>query len=242
MGSLVITHPAPRRPAAKLPKATLIPEDGPVFTLPYAPRGTSLGGWAKTFSQQDRPGRKPLNTLDGGTLETLSFDVFLGYRDHQTSVEPLLGALERLAGSGKRITIAGLSPRERGPWRLTDASVSGDTRQQGTNAITRATVSLTFTEASDANPKLGPVHGGKKTTKTVKKAKKYTIKKGDTLKKIATKFYGSPDGWKAIAKANKIKTPDKLKVGSVITIPPTNAKAKGPTFQLAKTFVLTGSA
>ncbi|MEI7997920.1 MAG: LysM peptidoglycan-binding domain-containing protein [Candidatus Omnitrophota bacterium] len=49
----------------------------------------------------------------------------------------------------------------------------------------------------------------------------YTIVKDDTLQKISKKYYGSYGGWLKIYNANKdkIKNPNLLKSGTVITIP-----------------------
>jgi len=49
----------------------------------------------------------------------------------------------------------------------------------------------------------------------------YTVQKDDTLQKIAKKYYGSYGAWMKIYKANKdkIKNPNLLRSGTVITIP-----------------------
>ena len=49
----------------------------------------------------------------------------------------------------------------------------------------------------------------------------YTVKKGDTLSKIAQQFYGSPKKWRRIVDANKDKLGQSqvLKVGMVLAIP-----------------------
>ncbi len=49
----------------------------------------------------------------------------------------------------------------------------------------------------------------------------YTVQKDDTLQKIAKKYYGSYGKWIKIYKANKdkIKNPNLLRSGTVITIP-----------------------
>lgn len=54
-----------------------------------------------------------------------------------------------------------------------------------------------------------------------KTARYYTIKKGDTLKKIAYKFYNDSSKWKLIYERNKkiLKNPDKLTPGVKIVIP-----------------------
>jgi nucleoid-associated protein YgaU len=50
----------------------------------------------------------------------------------------------------------------------------------------------------------------------------YTIEKGDTLWGISKKFYGKGGNWQQILDANtdKITDPNKLKMGTVINIPP----------------------
>lgn len=63
----------------------------------------------------------------------------------------------------------------------------------------------------------------KKSSRSKKSTKqtKYKVKKGDTLYKIAKKFYGKGKKWKKIYKANKkkIPNPNKLKKGIVLKIP-----------------------
>jgi hypothetical protein len=49
--------------------------------------------------------------------------------------------------------------------------------------------------------------------------KHYTVKKGDTIQKIASKFYGSSKKWKLIANANNIRDPKHIKTGRVLIIP-----------------------
>lgn len=48
---------------------------------------------------------------------------------------------------------------------------------------------------------------------------KYTVQPGDTLGKIAARFYGSSRQYTRIVKANNIKNPDRVNVGTVLTIP-----------------------
>ena len=50
----------------------------------------------------------------------------------------------------------------------------------------------------------------------------YTIVAGDTLSKIAQKFYGNGNAWKAIFAANrdKISNPNLIHPGQVLRIPP----------------------
>jgi nucleoid-associated protein YgaU len=54
-----------------------------------------------------------------------------------------------------------------------------------------------------------------------KKIKVYVTKAGDSLSKIAKKFYGDADRWQEIFEANKgkIQDPDKISVGLELRIP-----------------------
>lgn len=49
----------------------------------------------------------------------------------------------------------------------------------------------------------------------------YTVQKGDSLSKIAKKYYGDMNQWKKIFEANtdKIKDPDKVQIGQSLVIP-----------------------
>lgn len=231
MASLTITRAASARAvvpgrSSRHPKVKIKAGDRELV-LPYGPRGTTIGGLAAPWSTVDRPGRKPLAVRDGDGLVTLGLSVFLARSDHQESVEDLLAKLARIAASGDRVILGNLSPLERGPWRLDDVTVTGELRQEGTNHITRATVALSFVEASDANPKLGPVQGGKKGGKGKKLPTTHVVKKGDTLRKLADRYYGEPGKWRVIAKTNKIKDPSKLKVGRKLRIPKEPRDGKG---------------
>lgn len=50
----------------------------------------------------------------------------------------------------------------------------------------------------------------------------YVVKKGDTLQEISKKYYGTTKRWRRIYEANRgaLKDPNKLSVGTKLTIPP----------------------
>lgn len=48
---------------------------------------------------------------------------------------------------------------------------------------------------------------------------KYTVKSGDTLSKIAKRFYGDPNHYHQIAAASGISNPDRIDVGQEVTLP-----------------------
>jgi nucleoid-associated protein YgaU len=47
----------------------------------------------------------------------------------------------------------------------------------------------------------------------------YTVQPGDNLSKISKHFYGDANNYPAIAKANNLDDPDKIKVGQKLVIP-----------------------
>jgi nucleoid-associated protein YgaU len=47
----------------------------------------------------------------------------------------------------------------------------------------------------------------------------YTVEAGDNLSKISKRFYGDPNKYATIVKANKLDDPDKIKAGQQLIIP-----------------------
>lgn len=84
------------------------------------------------------------------------------------------------------------------------------TRFMSDGTPVRATLSLTFTDASLTAT-------GELCSADVEKH--YNVRLGDTLQAIAAKQYGDPTLWRVIAEANDIDDPRTLTPGSVLTIP-----------------------
>ena len=73
-------------------------------------------------------------------------------------------------------------------------------------------------------PDFGNVRSGVSSTEEMRTpvaAETYTVAAGDTLSKIAKRFYGKASKWRAIHEANKdiIADPDRIFPGQVIKIP-----------------------
>ena len=66
------------------------------------------------------------------------------------------------------------------------------------------------------------VQSGSSSTAPADQPKTYTVQAGDNLTKIARHVYGDGNKWKAIFEANKdrIKNPDLIHPGDVLTLPP----------------------
>ena len=72
-----------------------------------------------------------------------------------------------------------------------------------------------------AAPDFSNVQAGSSTT-AAPTDQTYTVASGDTLSKIAKKFYGNANEWKRIFEANRdiLKDPDKIFPGQKLKIPP----------------------
>lgn len=117
---------------------------------------------------------------------------------------------------------------EAGLYRITDISANSVQRQAGTNNVTEVDIDITLTKASDA-PRPRPITQApaaqapstvaKSSPSTPTTAKRYTIKRGDSLWSIAQKFYNNGADWPRIAKANNIKNVNRISPGQELTIP-----------------------
>ena len=66
------------------------------------------------------------------------------------------------------------------------------------------------------------VQSGSSSTAPADQGQSYTVQSGDSLSKIAKHVYGDANKWHAIFDANrdKIKNPDLIQPGQVLTLPP----------------------
>lgn len=77
--------------------------------------------------------------------------------------------------------------------------------------------------AGSARPDFSDVQSGASSTAPAQESGTvYTVKSGDTLRKIAQHFYGDEMKWPKIRDANRaeIPNPDRIQVGMKLTIPP----------------------
>ena len=215
-------------PAVKLPtgahrKMLIIVESGVVFRVPFAPRETSLAGAGAVFSTVDRPGRKPLVIRSSTGLLKMSMELMIGEWDAQTSIERTLLQLQGFAGSGQRMRVVLDATSARTLWRMTEFSQQVTMRQHGTNAATRATCTVEFTEAVDAVVHVGPVSGGAKPAAAApprpSPPRVHVVVRGDTLWAIARKFYGNGALYPRIADANRVRNPNLIYPGQRFLVP-----------------------
>lgn len=216
------------------PRTEIVSEVGSKVVLPLAPQLTQdgLGAQYATF---ERVGTLPLTKRTGLQLRVLTCTVLLAGRnskgalDNQVSVEAPLKELRRMGRRGERVQWRNFGPSETGWFRISDLSVTDIQRQQGTNHITVANVSMTFTQAADAVTSTGPLTGGATsvpgkptaaTTPVTSGTRTHKVVSGDTLWKIAVQYYGNGALYPRIADASGVTDPNRLTVGQTLKIPP----------------------
>lgn len=199
---------------------------GSPITVPYAPRAVNHSDLTPGYTEIDRAMGSPIIRRNPPRLRKMSFTLFFGSTSPDASQHDRILSLVNIA-RGRREVRVNYGRFETGLWRINSLSIDSNMRnRQG--EITRAEVSVEFI-ASEMSPinrgpvsggNRGPVSGGNKGTRGKKKRPKfYRVKRGDTLSKIAVRFYGNAKAWKRIATANKIKNPRKLKVGRKLRLP-----------------------
>jgi hypothetical protein len=76
----------------------------------------------------------------------------------------------------------------------------------------RATVNVTFKQYYEAEKQIGK-------QQSADFAKRYVVRRGDTLSSIAGRMYGDPALWRPIAKENDMDDPLAIRPGQVLVIP-----------------------
>jgi nucleoid-associated protein YgaU len=76
--------------------------------------------------------------------------------------------------------------------------------------------------ADERKADFSDVQGGSSSTAPTERQRTITVQAGDSLSKIAKREYGDASKWHAIFEANrdKIKNPDLIHPGQVLTLPP----------------------
>lgn len=196
---------------------------GQTFAVPVAPRDITYAGLGQEWVTAERSGDTPLLLRKAGRLKTMAFSFLL--TDKFTMFAPQeLARLETLVGSTERLLVR-YGPDEVGLWRVTECSLTSELRHPVTNAVVRAVVSMTLTRVSDAAPAVGPVSGGATTPPAAPSApapqRTYRVVSGDSLWRIAQRYYGNGGVWRRIFDANldKIRNPGLIYPGQIFVIP-----------------------
>lgn len=183
-------------------------------------RTDGLGGWQEVT----RPRRKSLTEYIGPAVDKLNLPIKCDGFPH-TSVQAdvdWLGDLGRRDGEQSPVF------RVTGPVWLSgnlfvcDSVDWGDFARSGTTGdLVRQSLTLHCWRYEAANSVISTSpakkHSGKHSGSSHPKT--YTVRKGDTLQKIAAKVYGKASDWHRIADANNLRDPNHLKVGQVLKLP-----------------------
>jgi nucleoid-associated protein YgaU len=96
-----------------------------------------------------------------------------------------------------------------------------DKAQQVVQGLGVAAANYLTVQGVSGGVTMGSVAAADAAATTAASAKRYTVKSGDTLSKIAKQVYGDASQWKKIHEANraKIPNPDLIHPGDELTIP-----------------------
>jgi LysM repeat protein len=193
-----------------------------VLTLPLTSPRVEHDDIAPDWVQIERPEQLPLLRKGSGRLWRMQFDC--QFRKNGRPVEGGLRMLERLANHGHPIVV-GYGPLEAGLWQLVGVRIRSERREAGTNAIVRADASLTFLRLA-APPRPVPAAVAPKPSPPKPAAgtpgptvRIHVVRKGESLSKIAARYYGDANRFGEIAKANKIRNPNLIYPGQRLRIP-----------------------
>lgn len=205
--------------------AALLGEERPDISSGY-------GGWEEVA----RPRRKTVTTWAGMPARRLQVSIILDNWIASTSIERTIRQLERLAlpregGQPPVVRVdakGGALPWQSRRWVI-DAISWGDALMNSNGNRTRQAAVVTFLEyvSDDLIERVPPAKKRRNTKKRKEgtgskkgaKEKRYTVKRGDSLSKIAARKLGDARRWRELAKLNNIRDPRNVRVGQVLRLP-----------------------
>jgi hypothetical protein len=221
------------------PNITFKPVDPPHGTSVTAQLGdgfatpTADGGWAVVA----RPRQLGYTDWQGTTPVSMDIPIMLdGFRSNSSvegSISRLFQMMMQRVGTRNEpvvIEILGVPlPFHGYRWVINSISPDDEVRRNTDGHRIRASMSITVQQyvsgdvlihrkPSPAKKHKGG-HGGSRTKPTHTHTKIYTVRRGDTLSKIAAKELGKSSKWPEIAKLNHLRDPDNIKVGQKLKIP-----------------------
>jgi hypothetical protein len=193
-----------------------------------APRWTD--GIAK-WNEVHRPRRRSTLEFAGESPLKITFDVMLD-QFPDGNVEPFIGrimgwaAIISLPFQPTLLKVAGPIPYPEATYVLTGVDGSGDVEFNRAGQRCRQQLKLELTEyqAPDLIVQTAPVPPAQAAQQRAAVAEQstqrtYTVKKGDTLWAIASRFLGTGAKWHSIADLNGVRDPRKLQIGQVLKLP-----------------------
>ncbi len=191
--------------------AHFVDETGAAWSLHFTPESVQVSNLGWSFSTIDRQGRKPLVRRQGQQARTMTFTHTVGKlnpsdRDRGTTPTAAVNALMELADTGKKIRLinATVGIENRG-WWYPQLQVTVQERTPA-QQIKTAELTWTLTEAIDERPKIAkmpPPPPPKRATVPKTGQPDYTVKRGDSLWKIAAAKLGAGTRWRELYNLNQ---------------------------------------
>jgi len=187
----------------------------------------TVEGYAQ-WRTQPRPLLKPLTVYEGQNPLVLTLPLLFDGFALEQSVEPFIDIVERMAVPAAEnqdppsVQVLGPVPHSGETWVITGIAW-GDAEYTRSRRRSRQYFTLTLTEFIRADRVVSPARRKRARTAPANRRgrmRRYTVRPGDTLTKIAARVLGDHRRWKEISVANNIKDPSVvLKTGSVILLP-----------------------
>lgn len=173
-----------------------------------------LSGGAGGWNEIERRRRTPMTDFNGRPLYKLSIPLMLdGFRTN-TPMEWARNILESMASATEDdqpplIKISGSVPHQELDWVVEDLEWGAHVRDESLSIIRQEVVVklLEFVDVDQVEISKAGNRGAK--CKKHAKHKRYKVKNGDTLRKIAAKELGNGKCWKKIGDLNGMRDPNK---------------------------------
>ena len=219
-----------------LAKAELHTEGGQVITCMFNPADITVGKGTTWQAGETKGGNAPKLRFQGGQSATIAlslvFDTSTDGDDVTTYTKKLLDLLKvdpSLPGSDADRNSA-RPPWVQLHWGPTHTFKAVVTKVQlkytffsseGVPLRAKADVSLTQWEDEDAYPLQNP------TSHTPRPHRVHVVTAGETLDRIAARYYSDATRWRGIAEANGVVDPFAVPSGSILVIPSAPVRHRG---------------
>lgn len=196
-----------------------------------AAKATADSGWAEV----SRPKQKGFTVWEGHSLYTMTIKVMFDGLAKDQAQDEEYNALRRImhinVGPSKQpspVRIRGAVPLTNLLWVIQDLQPdeSNTIRRERDGKIVRVPATVTLLEYVEADVAIAVRPSPAKAAVTRQEeagkppvARTYTVKKGDTLSKIAASLLGSYKRYPEIATLNGIRDPNRIFPGDVLKIP-----------------------
>jgi nucleoid-associated protein YgaU len=213
-------------------RASLVIEDGQTIECWFNPKEYTVAK-QNTWTAKSVPGKAlPPAEYGGGQPRKLSLDLFFDSSDTAGSVTDVTDALLHLMEADSKFATAKNSARpptvtfawgRKVQFKAVIESLSIQYTLFGPDGLPlRAQAKLSLMQADKAQGKWsgkGNPKPGNPTTRAIPGIGSHVVRDGDSLASIAYAHYADATKWRAIAEANGIDDPLRIRRGAVLSIP-----------------------